>query len=634
MKSSYPVPDSHPDAAAARAAARRTHVQFTILVVAGLAVRVALVHFRWINPDEGAHLMDGRLVQHGLLPAVDFNARQPFYVYVLAFWLQLTGGGFEAVRVLMALLDTGVGALTYAIGLRIMPPRAALLAAALYLLLPFTIIWAPIVHTEPLTMVLVAAGILGLVRRLTGGGVLAVVGAGACFALGYYVRQSALAGVLTAVALLLLFRRPRLAAARDAGWLAVGFGSAVLVALAWYARRLTPAELWRSDVNPLRLPITSLMQIAGVSSGGTSGFRSEIQTWSTTFDNLRSSVGLSALLVAGALVFLVRWALLERRAPAEAAPMRLAVALVAGWVGSLGVLYGYWLLHRGFYPQYAVELLPPLALGAGYALTSGWAAADRPTRWRVGGVLLAALVPALALHGAVPDKRYTPMLYAALAGVVTLAAAPRSGRRRLVTPLAAAAAAAAVVWLAIRWIVQAPVHPADAIAAATVIAGTAIAAWTALDEHTMPAELASYGIVGALGAAMLVFSARTLSLHYSCVWAPATVRDVVTRLREQLPADGTVMSGGVIWEFAAGRLPFAAISHPLAFQGGGDPASGEQIDSALVVSPPAAIVLDGYTELTYIAQSQAVARVMHDRYEEVAVVYGSRYPVRILRPRS
>src|SRR5688572_10808427 len=156
-----PLPDSQPAPPAARSAARLPHAWLAVFAVAGLALRLALVQLRWINPDEGAHLMDARLVLDGLFPAVDFGARQPFYVYLLALWLHLTGAGFEGVRVLMALLDTAVGTLVYAIGARVLPARSALLGAALYLLLPFTIFWAPLVHTEPLGMVLVAAALLG-----------------------------------------------------------------------------------------------------------------------------------------------------------------------------------------------------------------------------------------------------------------------------------------------------------------------------------------------------------------------------------------------------------------------------------------------------------------------------------------
>src|SRR5689334_10052793 len=58
-----------------------------------LVLRLALAPGRWINPDEGAHLMDGRLALDGLLPIIDFNSRQIAYSYILAAFLWLTRDG-------------------------------------------------------------------------------------------------------------------------------------------------------------------------------------------------------------------------------------------------------------------------------------------------------------------------------------------------------------------------------------------------------------------------------------------------------------------------------------------------------------------------------------------------------------
>jgi 4-amino-4-deoxy-L-arabinose transferase-like glycosyltransferase len=614
-----------------------------VLAILGLGLRIALVQLRWINPDEGAHLMDARLAMGGLLPEVDFQARQPFYVYTLALWLQVTGAGFEGVRVMMALLDTLVGVLIYAIGIQVLPSRSALLGAALYLLLPFVVFWAPLVHTEPLTMVLVAASLLAVVRRVTGAGSTPeLAGAGACLALACYVRQSAVAGVLAALALLILYRRPLRTALRDAGWLATGYAAVVAVMLAWYARRLSLSQLWESSVNPLHLPLRSLMHVVGGASDApvevavqaATAFRSTIQPWSATLINLRGAVSLSSLVLAACAVFLIHWALLERRRAPEAKQLRLAASLVLLWAGSLMLPYGYWIFHRGFYPQYAVEFLPPLALGAGHGLALGWAVSERLGRWRIAAVLLACVAVALLAHGAAPDRRYTSMAYAALAGVLALAGSRPAWWRHPAAPLAAAAAAAGLVWLVLRWIFRAPLHPADGLAAAVAAAGLIVMARARWPEPVSPAALLGLGVVGALAVATAVFSLRVLEPRYFCVWAPATVREVAAYVREATPPGAQVMSGAVIWEFVADRPPFGTISHPLAFQGGGHAAALPRIDSALAAAPPAVVVLDGYTELTYLAESEAVTRAVRDRYEEVRVIFGSRYPVRILKRRS
>jgi len=50
-----------------------------------LFIRLWLLDKRWINADEGAHLMDAVLVLDGKIPEVDFHARQPLYVYSIAW---------------------------------------------------------------------------------------------------------------------------------------------------------------------------------------------------------------------------------------------------------------------------------------------------------------------------------------------------------------------------------------------------------------------------------------------------------------------------------------------------------------------------------------------------------------------
>jgi hypothetical protein len=646
------VPDSQALHPAARPAAHRAHVWLTVLTVAGLTLRLALVQLRWINPDEGAHLMDAQLVMNGLLPEVDFGARQPFYVYALALWLQVTGTGFEGVRVLMAVLDTAVGPLLYAIGVRVLPVRSALVGAGLYLLLPFTIFWAPLVHTEPLTMVLMAAGLLGVVRRLTGvDSTLELAGAGASLALGCYVRQSALAGVLAAFTLLVLHRRPARAAVADCLRLTGGYVAIVAVMLAWYARRLTPAELWTSSVNPLHMPIMSLMRIVesslGTSAAGAPeaaagaaaaaavapAFRSGIQPWTATLSNLRGSLSLCALVVAACAAFLVYWAVLERRRAPEAASLRLAASVVLAWTGSLGLLYGYWIAHRGFYPQYAVELLPPMALGSGHALRTGWAAMAQVNRARLAAVAIGGVGVAILAHGSVPDGRYTSMAYALVAGALALAGGPAGWWRNPAGSLGSAAAAAALVWLVLRWILRAPLHPADGLAAAVGAVGLVVAARARWQASPSPLTLLGLGTVGALAIATAVFSARVLEPRYFCVWSPATLREVVALVEKAAPPDKPLMSGAVIWEFVTRRPPFGTISHPLAFQHGSNPAAQSRIDAALLAAPPAVIVLDGYTEATYLATSEAVTRAVRNDYEEVGVVLGSRYPVRVLKLR-
>ncbi len=73
-------------------------VTLWLILALSLAFRLWLVPHRWIGPDEGAHLMDGRLVLDGFLPGIDFIARQPFYSYILSGLLAVIGPHYTGIR--------------------------------------------------------------------------------------------------------------------------------------------------------------------------------------------------------------------------------------------------------------------------------------------------------------------------------------------------------------------------------------------------------------------------------------------------------------------------------------------------------------------------------------------------------
>ena len=114
-----------------------THILFVFILFAALAVRLIMICLRGINPDEGAHLMDARLFLEGLLPVVDYGARQPVYVAFLAGMLNIFGTTLSAGRLLPVLSSIAGGAVLYMIGKRLYSPRTGLVAGTLYLFCRF-----------------------------------------------------------------------------------------------------------------------------------------------------------------------------------------------------------------------------------------------------------------------------------------------------------------------------------------------------------------------------------------------------------------------------------------------------------------------------------------------------------------
>jgi len=89
------------------------------------------------------------------------------------------------------------------------------------------------------------------------------------------------------------------------------------------------------------------------------------------------------------------------------------------------------------------------------------------------------------------------------------------------------------------------------------------------------------------------------------------------------------MSGGLIWEFQAKRKPFAMSSHPLAFINGMSQYRINYFKEHLNRQPPKIIILDGYTEQTYLPYIPEINAMMKTSYTFVDEIIGSKYPVKI-----
>ena len=101
-----------------------------ILFLCGFLLRLALFKVRWINPDEGAHLMDARLWLDGLIPIADFGSRQPFYVFMLLVFIKLFGVSLSAARLMPLLASMGSAFFLYLLGKKMWNRSVGMIAAS------------------------------------------------------------------------------------------------------------------------------------------------------------------------------------------------------------------------------------------------------------------------------------------------------------------------------------------------------------------------------------------------------------------------------------------------------------------------------------------------------------------------
>ena len=64
----------------------KSYLLLLAVFLISLFIRLWLLDKSWINPDEGAHLMDAALALDGKIPKVAFSTRQPYtYMPLLGF---------------------------------------------------------------------------------------------------------------------------------------------------------------------------------------------------------------------------------------------------------------------------------------------------------------------------------------------------------------------------------------------------------------------------------------------------------------------------------------------------------------------------------------------------------------------
>lgn len=607
------------------------------ILASGLALRLVLLPFRWINPDEGAHLMDGQLILHGFIPLVHFQSRQPLYAYLQAGMLALFNGSYMMARLLPVAAIMGTAAFVFLIARRLFTDRIALLATAIYVFHPLVVIWSPIVKTEPLTAFLSSAAIYCTVRFLQSEYRWSLlVLTGAVLGLGFYVRQSTLAVAAAIVVFLLIaLRRQPMQLARAYGAFALGGLIVVGLAAAYYARYMTVAQMWHSDLNPLHLVIRAADAVApptvqgtGTTGAADSGVRLSLQTWTTTINAVRETFRLDAFLFAGLAMSLGVVAYLRARQRLLLRRHALSLTLLYCWAFTLILAYGYWAIHRGYFTQYFGETVPPLAILLAFTLwyLSGiLAPASAGVRPSVAlGLGLVAVFAAYRLDPALEVPHV--LLVVGLALVVAFVYLRGNEWRRwaslvavAVVALIAGGAADALDASRLTSVVKLGVTAAAVVAIALVASRQNI-------------ERAAYlGLVFIIVAFVSSFAAagRVMSVAYQCVWSPRTVADVTRYFETHTTPGDQVMSGAMIWAVAADRPPFMRISHPLAYDHGAPPDVAARMSAYLHATPPKVIVLDGYTGRTMLSYLDPDGHFLTTRYTLQKAFRGSRYPVKI-----
>lgn len=562
------------------------------ILIVGFLIRFWLLDKRWINPDEGAHLMDGRLILNGFVPMVDYDSREVAYVYIIASIFKIFGVGYITGRFLPLFSTMGIGLMVLLISRNLFNEKVALLAFTIYMFSPLSIVESSIAKTEPLAILFSCIAIYlvigGIKSRKSSDPVFFL--SGVFLSLAYYARRSALA-ILVAVFFYfaIAYRREIKRFFRNYGIILCGYLFTCLIVFAYYSQFMTVAEIWGTSINPLNIVLSSVEQIFAVLVGDSSTaeisrFESGSQSWGSVFYYLRLTLLTNLPLFVGFLfsIIILAYSLFTKRSNGTHVVAFVPFLLLYSWLSTLTIFYFYWLLRRGFYIQYFEEFLPPLAILLAFVITyflsklelKGF---ERPII--VISILL--LLAVFVFHRRFSELNLENVVYSYV----------------LVITMCLLVFAALGLKLKRRF------------------------------EQVL-SFFATFLIFSSFVLSFAV-SGHTMSLAFDSVWSPETVKEASNYLRMNSEEGDEVMSGAVIWELEADLKPFMLQSHPLSYKPGISKRKLKEMEQYLSEHPPKFIVLDGYTEQTYLRHIDKLRMLIDDRYELKKIINGSRYPVKI-----
>jgi 4-amino-4-deoxy-L-arabinose transferase-like glycosyltransferase len=606
-----------------------------VVFLASLFIRLWLLNKRWIDVDEGAHLMDAVLALDGKIPLVDYLSREPLYVYSYAGFLKLFGTDFASARLLPAVCSLLVGFVIFILAKTLFDSKTALLSSAIYWMLPLELVQSVKVTTEPLVSLLTCLSFYSVAKFSLCRQRHWLVIAGVFAALSFYARNSALIVPITVFAFMVLHCQGRAAPlAKNLGLFLAGYGAVVLLVWVYYSKFMSPKDLLLAlSLNPMRYvpwAVQKLLSSDRPVSESPFFWSRELYT-----RYLIQAVYLHSFLLIGLAFSVVQFAYHLVAGSREWKKHNIhRYSILYLWVLSLSAAYVFYFYVSGFIIDYSREFLPPLVIILSAWICSSVAILSRDgvlERFVYGGLCLSAV---LFFGHAYQDYHlrmghHAPIAIAMIA-LFSFVGTFESSGRRLVFALTCVGIVALIV--ASR---RSPLssYVSGTIPSLAMIGAIYAVSWASLEARVRESwwDYASFVRVSIVLGALVVsvsYSGRLLGLTYNAEWSPELVRKVASYVKGETDEADEVISGAVIWEFQALRRPFGMVSHPfgLEFATKDEKAA---IGRAVAMRPPKVIILDGWTERLYVRHVPALTGLLAERYRVVPIAGPGAFPVRV-----
>jgi len=109
------------------------------IIILGFILRFLGAIWGNINLDEGIHLYDAKLITEGFVPFRDYFTREPYYIYLLSFFVKIFGTDLLVSRLLSVIASTLTIPIIYLLGKNIFSQKIGFIATIIFSLSPFVI---------------------------------------------------------------------------------------------------------------------------------------------------------------------------------------------------------------------------------------------------------------------------------------------------------------------------------------------------------------------------------------------------------------------------------------------------------------------------------------------------------------
>jgi len=346
------------------------HILFIILTTSFL-IRLFLLPERWINPDEGAHLYDAKFVLDGKIPFVDYGSRMPVYVYILAAFLKIFGASFISGRLLPLFSNIGIGIIVFLIGRKLFNNnKIALLASAIYLFSPLSILWSVVVKTEQLETLFVTISMFLLISFIKSKkeNFNLVFISGIFFALAYYVRESSITIFIISILFVINYYGLRSAKMVKTSLIIVsGYFLVVFIIILCFSSFVGLDTVLESPLNPMdtiKDPLNKIIAVQDkIANDDNTGYIH--QPYGRTMEEWIRVFKFDSFLLFGAVIFFVCYIVQNKE---NIMLSKLQFTFLGLWLFALAIFYLFYSIRTSFFTPYFGEFLPALALVLAYVI--------------------------------------------------------------------------------------------------------------------------------------------------------------------------------------------------------------------------------------------------------------------------